>query len=294
MTNNSGVPTTVIFGVLRAIHGFISRNKIDQTLICWDGGSAYRKKVYKYYKENRQEGYKEDKFKEYIAELHACREYFDKMGLIQAQCKGIEADDTIGWYTARYHEKGMRPVIFADDKDFYQLSKYNPLYYRPTKMELITREETGERLKYPPWLLPRVVAFTGEKKDNIPGTADTVDNICQKIGLGEAKAVAILKNPKGGWYTVREAIDQISPKNRFYRPVKANQKQILMSYKLSRIRTKPELYEDWELKFFKEIDKKMANPPTVKRGIINSIGEFLEFKSINLAQTLVQIGVKIK
>ncbi len=294
MKNNSGVPTTVIFGVLRMIHGFISKHRVDQTVICWDDGSTYRKKIFKYYKENRQASYHEDKFKEYVEELNTCREYFDKLGLIQAQCKGIEADDIIGWLCAKTVESNMRPVIFSDDKDFYQLSKFNPLYYRPTKMELITKDEIEERLGYPPWLLPRVVAFAGEKKDNIPGTADMVKHICQKIGLGEKGVLKFLKNPSGGWYTVKEAMDNLPANVRFHAQILANRKQILTSYKLSRIRTRPELYEKWEIDFFKTVAEKMKNPPTVKRGMVTSIGEFLEFKSINLPQTLAQIGVNIK
>ena len=295
MKNNSGVPTTVIFGLLRAIDGFIYKNKVDNIIGCWDGGSKYRKNIFLNYKGNRKESYTTDTFKEYVNELNTCREYFDKMGLIQAQCRGIEADDIIGYLSARCYEKGIRPIIFSDDKDFFQLSRFNPLYYRPTKMELITKVECEERLKFPPYLLPRVVAFTGEGKDNIPGTADLdKDNILTKVGIGPAKVLKWLKNPAGGWYTVKEAIENIPADDRFAPLVKKNAKQIVMSHKLSRIRHDPKLYEKWEMDFFKTLQKTIDNPPVVKRAVVSSIGEFLEFKSINLVQTLIRIGVKLR
>lgn len=292
LKTNMGVPTTVTFGVLRMLNAFASKMNVDRCIVCWDGGSKYRKKIFKYYKHHRTPA---DWVEKYYEEIDVAKTYFEKLGLTQGWVKGIEADDVIGYLTAKCREIKDKVIIMSDDKDFFQLSKYNVRIYRPTKMELVSKIEMEERFEYPPHLLPRVVAFSGEQKDNIPGAGDLDDDhIMTRIGIGPKTALKFITNPDGGYYTVKQAIKHFNKLNKFYDTVKANKKQIVKSYKLSRIRTKDALYDDWELEKLEEIYDKAMIPQKIRRGIVGKVGEYLEFRNINLHVTLKKLGVEIK
>lgn len=293
LRTNTGVPTTVSYGLLRMINAFVESFSVDKCIICWDGGSKYRKKIFKYYKYHRK---KADWADDYYEEINTARDYYSKLGILQAQVRGIEADDIIGFMTARFRELKKKVIIFSDDKDFFQLAPYNVRIYRPTKMEMIDKVEMENRFGFPPKLLPKVVAFTGEQKDNIPGTGNLNDETHEmtKIGIGPKTALKFLVKPEGGYYNVSRAIKNFDTSNRFYDAVKANKRQILKSYKLSRIRTKDSWYADWELDALDNLYTKAILPATVKKSMVRNIREYLEFKSVNLIKVLGNLGVKVK
>jgi 5'-3' exonuclease len=291
LRTNTGVATTVTYGLIRTINAFIDNMKVDRCIICWDGGSKYRKKVFKHYKGHRE---KPDWGDAYYEELNSAREYLGKMGLVQGYVRGIEADDIIGYLTAKLSEDKHKIIIFSDDKDFFQLGKYKARYYRPTKMHLIDDYEAEEMLGYPTKLLPKIVALTGEKKDNIPGAGDLDENhIMTKIGLGPVTALKLL-DAGDRYKSVKELIDTIDPSNKFAPMIKKNRKQILRSYKLSRIRTKDKFYADWELDALEDIYSKIIIDSKVKRSKINMLKEFLEFRSVNLLKMLINLGVNTR
>lgn len=292
LRTNTGIPTTVAFGLIRMINAFVESFAVDKCIVCWDGGSKYRKKIFPYYKYHREKAKWAD---DYYEEISTTREYYSKLGLQQAFVKGIEADDIIGYLTAKFRESKKKVIIFSDDKDFFQLAPFKVRTYRPTKMEMIGEIEMEERFGYPPRLLPKVTAFTGEQKDNIPGTGDLTDeHIMTKIGIGPKGALKFLTKPEGGYYSVTGAIKNFDTSNRFYDIVRANRAQILTSYKLSRIRTKDTHYTDWELKKLEDIYTNAVLPATVKKSMVKNIKEYLEFRSINLINILGNLGVKVK
>jgi len=291
LRTNTGIPTTASFGVLRMMDLFTKSMNVDRTIVCWDGGSKYRKKVFKWYKHHRTPA---PWAKDYYEELDVARTYYAKMGLVQGYVKGIEADDVIGYFTRKFREIGDRVIIMSDDKDFFQLTPFDVRIYRPTKMEIVSKIEMEERLNFPPKLLPRIVAFKGEKKDNIPGTFDLDEgHIMTLHGLGPKKALDYITNPDGGYYTVKQAIANVSKDDRFYDAIQANKKQIIKSHKLARIRTKDKLYMDWELDNLEKIYEQVMLAQKIGRGIVGKVGEYLEFKNINLLSTLKKLGVKV-
>jgi 5'-3' exonuclease len=292
LRNNAGVPTTVIFGVLRMISAFADSTPIDKCVVCWDGGSKYRKKIFPWYKWNRKIDGEPKWMLDYYEELKTARYYFDKLNIPQLDVRGIEGDDLVGFLTHRFVEEGDRVVIMSDDKDFYQLAKPHVKIYRPTKMKVMSDEEVIDELGYPAHVQPRVKALTGEDGDNIPGIGKlSKDHIMQKIGFGPAKALAFLQKKGGGYNTLKDALACIDHKNRFAEQIIANWKQVMVSYKLARVRTKDEMYMDWELKELNKQYAKLFIKPTVTHGMIKNISDFLDFRSINLPLTLKKIGV---
>lgn len=292
LSNAVGTPTTVIFGLLRVLYAFAEKDAVDECVICWDGGSKYRKKIFPYYKHNRE---KPKWAEQYYEELNTARKYFEKLAIKQMQIRGIEADDLIGYLSRYYRSKGDRVTVFSDDKDYFQLGKLGIKIYRPTKAELIDDVEMEKRLGYPCDLLPKVVALTGEAKDNIPGIGGLdEDHIAKRIGMGPATAAKLLIGPKGKCRKLVEVRDGLDPKNRFFEAFKNNFGMIKASYLLSRIRTKDEQYKKWELA---KIDKAMSEillDRTVSRGMLSQIGEFLEFRHLNLHSLLNKIGVRVR
>jgi len=123
-----GVPTTVIFSLLRMLNVLVERTKFDKCIICWDvSGSHYRKALYPEYKAHR----KTKDMKEYYDELDSARNYLKQLGFVQAICKGVEADDVIGFLSEHLSKQKHKIVIISDDKDFYQLCKHRVKIYRP-------------------------------------------------------------------------------------------------------------------------------------------------------------------
>lgn len=291
LSNNVGVPTTVTFGLLRMLNAFTSSFSVDRCVVCWDGGSKYRKKLYKWYKHNRAE--KPDWVQQYYDELNATREAFERLGIQQASIRGIEADDIIGYLAAKVNETGKRTIIMSDDKDFFQLSKMRVRYYRPTSMKLIGRDDADEILDYSSWLLPRVTAFTGEQKDNIPGAAATENHLMKKVGIGPKKALAWLNDGNNGWLSVKKALDSMDRTDRFYSIVQENRKQVMKSYLLSRIRTKDSQYEKWELGELVKCVVALGAQCTVSRKVVGQMHDFLNFRTIKLAPILNNLGVRV-
>ena len=292
LSNSVGVPTTVIFGLLRVLYAFAHKDAVDECVVCWDGGSKYRKKLFPYYKYNRE---KPKWAEQYYEELNTARKYFEKLGIKQAQARGLEADDLVGFLAKHYRGRGDRVTVFSDDKDYFQLGRLGVKIYRPTKAELIDEVEMEERLGYPCSWLPKVVAITGEAKDNIPGIGGLDENhIAKRIGMGPANAVKLLTGPDGRCRKLREVRDGLDAKNRFFDAFKNNYGMIRTSYLLSRIRTDEKQYKKWEVAKIDSIMSEIALGKTVTRGMVSQISEYLEFKNLNLHGLLGKIGVKVK
>lgn len=292
LSNTVGTPTTVIFGLLRVLYAYAEKDVVDECVVCWDGGSKYRKKLFPYYKYNREKPVWGD---QYYEELNTARKYFDKLGIKQMQIRGIEADDLIGYLSRYYREKGDRVTVFSDDKDFFQLGSLGIKIYRPTKQELIDNEEMENRLGYPTSWLPKVVALCGEAKDNIPGIGGLGDeHIVKKVGMGPATAAKLLKGTNGECLGLSQVLGAMSPKNRFYDMLKNNLEMVKTSYKLSRIRTVDKQYKKWELAKLDEAMSGILGSKTVTRSMLSQIGEFLEFKHLNLNKLLNKIGVTVR
>lgn len=292
LSNAVGTPTTVIFGLLRVLYAFAERDSVDECVVCWDGGSKYRKKLFKWYKYNRE---KAPWAEQYYEELNTTRKYFDKLGIKQMQIRGIEADDLIGYLSRHYRSNGDRVTVFSDDKDYFQLAGLGIKIYRPTKMELIDRQAIEERLGYPSSWHPKVVALSGEAKDNIPGIGGVdKDHIAKRIGMGPAKAVKLLTGPNGICRKLSQVAEAIDPKNRFFDAFKNNFGLVKVSYLLARIRTKESQYKKWEVEKLDEAMSKLMSRKIVERSMLSQVGEFLEFKHINLHMLLKKIGVSIR
>lgn len=292
LTNSFGVPTTVIFSLLRTFHSLVVKSQFDHMVICWDtSGSYYRRGLFPLYKKHRV--YTD--MKDYFAELDAAREHLGIMGFNQAVAKGIEADDVIGYLAHSFKGMGHKVVVVSDDKDFYQIVKPGIRIYRPIKDNFISVDEVQEEFDLPPHELPRIKAITGEDTDFIPGvcTVDSKEMKLIKCNLGEKTAIKMVKGMK----TLGEAIEKWEDKPKTKRPFKQilldNKQQILMSYKLARIRTKEKYYLEWEKVLLKGLMETVLVKKPVKLKTVIKLKNDLEFKAINVPFILRGVGINL-
>jgi len=292
LMNKAEERTTILFGMLRVFQSFIEQHKITQTIICWDvgGGSKYRKKIFPYYKANRVY----DDLTAYFEEVDAVRKYFKYFGIKQMICKGIEADDVIGWLSHIY-KKTSQVVIFSNDKDYYQLCTGDTIQWRPCMKKMyyeeLIRSETGL------WGIEhvRLQAFLGQAKDNIPGSCDLDENgIMKKYGFGVKKAekLDLTKKMKDIYADLESGDVELSDK--FVSQLIRNKDQVKLSYLLSRIRTRDGQYSASELANLKSAHEEIQNIKPVSSQAVRTVIKHLEFHSIEVTRVLNAFGVEYK
>jgi 5'-3' exonuclease len=297
LMSESGLPTTVMFGVLRALDAIsLKFNDINSVIIFWDGGSKYRKKVFKYYKHNRKvESEKSGTIfgEPYFKELNTAREYFEKLKINQVNIRGIEADDLIGYFTAKFSSK-YKVIIFSDDRDYYQLIKFKPYIYRPSSEKLMKPCDLKDDLKFEPKYFPKVLAYTGQKKDNIPTATGLLDenNVVKLVGIGNVSALKYLVR---GNFNLKKSVEMIPEDDKWKNEI--TYENLKRNYKLSRIRIKDEQYMDWELKeikkIYKQIQMNLEIKPKISSSKVIQITKYLGLRTINMNLILNKIGVEV-
>jgi len=298
-----GIPTSVIFGILNTFESFTkigSNGSVDKTIVCWDlsGGSKFRKGIFPLYKKNRS--YKD--MSEYFEELDAARNHLNSLGILQAPCQGIEADDVIGWFAEKYSSDGHKVILFSDDKDYYQLLKKNVKLWRPCVNEFYELRHFNDEHNFKPKKQILIDALTGQEKDNIPGACDLVQNkdktwSIKKYGFGPAKAIALLEAADWSLKTLHAMLTvntvKCNPTHR--EQLLKNWRNVLLSRKLSKIRTSDEDYSTEEREVLqKAYDDTMAQS-SVKFSKVQRVAKTLEFRSLGnkLPSVLGKIGVKV-
>ncbi len=300
LTSQAGIPTTVIFGTLRSLEAFAKVHRVDRAVVAWDvgGGSAWRKSIFPQYKGNRE--YKD--MDDYFAELQSARDFLLQFGINQAPCKGIEADDVIGWLTKKYEAEGWKVIVYSNDQDYYQLLTKNVRIWRPCVDDLVDKRTATDIKKLPPNRMYLLDALTGQPKDNIPGGMDLdKDGVAIKYGFGPAKGLSLLYHPDNEFHTL-SAVSRIlkgDPRNcpvseRFAKQLLKNWRQVVLSAKIARIRTKDRQYSKKELIKLREVYKRsMDNEPVIARSISN-LASNLDIKSIDVVHICRQIGVNVQ
>ena len=300
LRSQAGIPTTVTFGMLRSLERFARDHRVDRAVVAWDvgGGSAWRKSIYPQYKGNRE--YKD--MEDYFVELENGRNFLAQFGINQAPCKGIEADDVIGWLCKRYESEGWKVIIYSNDQDYYQLLSKNVRNWRPMAEEMVDKRTAEERKKVPVHRIYLLDGLVGQPKDNIAGGCDLDSNgVMIKFGFGPAKGLALLNHPDNKEQTLSQVsrILKGDPKNC---PVSdghtaqllRNWKQIILSAKISRIRTRDRHYSKSELKKLRKVYKQsMANEPILGRSISN-LASMLDINSIDVIGICRKIGVNVQ
>lgn len=287
LKNSFGVPTTVVFGMMRTMNYITNKMNFDRSIICWDiTGSYYRRKLFPLYKKHRK--YKD--MQDYFKELDSARKYFEIFGINQGIAKGIEADDLIGYLSKEFSRHDNEVVVISDDKDFYQIVSKKVKLYRPIIDQIINKAFIVGEFGMKPYLLPKIKALTGEDTDFIPGCCDVDEKNMKliKCKLGEKTAIKLLSGKKN----LVDAIDNCTDEK--WKPkLQSKRDSILMSYKLAKIRTKKKQYEDWEYPILDVVMKQFYDNREVEAKKVIRVRDDLELKTIDIIQTLKRLGVNV-
>jgi len=294
LQTSMGVPTSIVFGMLRSLEAFTKMAQVDKTICCYDvgGGSKYRKELFPHYKGNRE--YKD--MGPYFEESDSCRGYFKIFGINQAVCRGIEADDIIGWLAKKLSREGHNVTIYSDDKDYYQLLSKRVKIYRPCKEAFFTKKDllAEHGADFKPLYLPRIDALVGQEKDNIPGACELDERgVMIKFGFGPAKAKKLLE-PHWKLSKVREKLCFASGiAEKFQRQLLKNWEQVQLSYKLARIRQRDDEYTSDELEVLDGVYAAANEGTAISAKVVVKLVRDLEMSSIHIVPLLKSIGVNI-
>ena len=298
LSSTTGIPTTVIFGMLRSLETFVKHTEVDRAIVCWDvgGGSKWRKSIFPQYKAGRKYGGMED----YFAELESAREYLALFGINQGPCQGIEADDVIGWLTKKYESEGWKVIIYSNDKDYYQLVTKHVSIWRTAVERFVGVKEVVQAHGIPPNRIHLLDGLLGQQKDNIPGACDLDENgVMKKFGFGEAKALKLLCHPDNEDMTLRNVLrilrsEKPPVSEKFVAQLLRNWKQVTISAKLSRIRTKDRHYEGWEIEKLQEVYSQSIKLEEIDSKNIFKVSSMLDIRMIDIATICKKIGVNVK
>jgi 5'-3' exonuclease len=161
--------------------------------------------------------------------------------------------------------------------------------YRPTNQTLVDLVSAETILGYPPEVHCKVTALTGESKDNIPGAGDLDENgIMTKIGLGPKTAFKILEDYD---FHLKKVVNKY--KGKFQENILKNKKQILMSYKLSKLRIKKKMYSEKELSRLRKMNRHIKATHTVSEDDLIKAKEYLQFRTLDMPVVMKKLGVNV-
>lgn len=214
MQTSTGVYTNAIYGFLRVLLKIIKEQKPTYLAITWDvSRDTFRREMYPDYKGNRGETLAPLK-----NQFALCQEVLKDMGIVQFMDKRYEADDFSGSLCTKFEDQV--PIrILTKDNDYLQLitertnlwllhstaKKTEELYEKynlsskevnaPDRTFLFTPSLVEQEFGIKPSSVPSLKGIQGDSSDNIKGVP----------GVGEATAVALIKE----YGTVEKLYDAI-------------------------------------------------------------------------------------
>lgn len=179
--------TGLMYGFVSNLLHLARALPFQHAAVVWDGGSAYRKKLFPGYKKKRHENKRNEKVEiDYKKEMVRLEELLLVMGITQFRTPKTEADDVIGRLT-RLLRKRHHVTIYSSDHDFQQLLRYSgtsTFKSQKSHFEMMRGKDflinTGLKAKY----YPHVLALAGDQTDEYPGAR----------GIGEKTALQLLKD----------------------------------------------------------------------------------------------------
>lgn len=205
MQTSTGIYTNAVYGFLRALLKIMKEQKPTYLAVTWDiSRNTFRREIYPDYKGNRGETLEplKDQFK-------LCQHVLDEMGVVQFMDERYEADDFSGTLCQMFEEE-VPICVMTKDNDYLQLitertnlwlihstaKKTDELYEKyglskkevnaPDRTFVFTPELVEKEFGILPSSVPSLKGIQGDSSDNIKGVP----------GVGEATAVALIKEYK--------------------------------------------------------------------------------------------------
>ncbi|MEM8532612.1 MAG: DNA polymerase I [Chloroflexota bacterium] len=221
---STGEPTYAVFGFVSILLNAIESHHPKYVIVTFDVGRTFRDDLYADYKAGRAETPEE-----FHPQLERIQQLTQALNIPICTAEGFEADDVIGTLARQATQQNVETMIVTGDTDVLQLVDShvkvllaNP-YGRKTTTTLYGEDEVTERYKgLKPVQLTDLRGLKGDTSDNIPGVK----------GIGEAGAIALLKQ----FGTIESLYDRMEEAPNRYKKALTGQRDVaLFSKKLATI-----------------------------------------------------------
>ena len=213
MKTSTGIPTTVIYGVLSQLAYVRSAYQGFMPLIVWDGGYTERTRISKEaqsrgvvpsaYKENRHDPMFDGAKMVFDDQVPKVKQVLQLTNIPQIRLNGEEADDVIASYCRKLADNDKKILCFTGDHDYYQLiSDKVTIVSRNRGVDtLTTMAKFVEEYGIQPSQWVDVGALSGDSGDNIFGVPS----------IGETTAIELVSEYKSCEQVVWHSIEPLKP-----------------------------------------------------------------------------------
>lgn len=264
LTNSKGVPTGIIFTVLKMIYSYKDL-AVDLIMVFDWGRPQFRKDLLPGYKQRESNPEKEKLYEVFNQSLVLLKEILPKMGIPVVTIKGWEGDDVIFRLSQNFIKEGKRTIVLSDDSDYSQFLNIGCEIYKPMKSTWFDKEDFKTSYGYESKYFVLAHAVTGTH-NNVPGIK----------GIGKktvAKIINQLKKP-----TVEELFlwAENEPEQRLNKKILENKDLIKRNIKLVDLNIIPLTVEETSTVFNEAKKQSTPDPLFIKEKFIE-----WEFKSLS-------------
>ena len=179
-----GAPANAVYGYTAFLLDLLKKEKPTHLAVAFDGSltTSFRNEIYPQYKAQRE---KPDD--ELYAQLKACRDVTEALGMKWYIDDRYEADDIIGTIAAKLSKNDCRFVVVSGDKDLAQLVNKGTSLWDFAKDRWFDEKTVKQHFGVRANQIVDLLALMGDAVDNIPGVK----------GVGEKTAVELLRKFTG-------------------------------------------------------------------------------------------------
>src|SRR5579875_529819 len=263
LSTSAGVPTNAVYGFARMLLKLIKQAKPTHLGIVFDSPKkTFRDDLFADYKANRPAV-----SSDLLLQLTLINRLVEALGIKLLVVDGYEADDVLGTLALRAAREGFEVVIITGDKDFAQLVGPRVSLWDTMRDKRTTLRDVHERFGLEPRQLIDVMALTGDAIDNIKGVP----------GIGEKRAIALVKR-FGSLNNLLKHLDELKEsgsgnERKLACAIAENRSSLELAQKLVRIDTEVPLHVELKEFEFKGLDQ-------IDRKALSSLAKELEFHSL--------------
>jgi len=186
LSNSKGELTNAVFGFTAILLSVIKDLKPDYIAAFFDHPKpTIRHQKFSDYKKNRK-----PPDNNMIVQIPRIKEILESFKIPIFEIPGFEADDLIGTFENSNQAKDLQKIIVSGDKDMFQLVDGDTSVFMSgfhfNKSKLYKTKDVIEKMGIKPEQVIDYKALRGDPSDNIPGV----------LGIGDAGAIALIKEFK--------------------------------------------------------------------------------------------------
>ena len=165
LTNASGDPTGVIFGVINMIKKHLVEGGPDYFAVIFDAkGKSFRNDLYKEYKANRPA-----MPEELAVQIKPLHDLIRALGIPLLVIDDVEADDVIATLAKQAAKRKIKTIISTGDKDLAQIVDQNIHLINTMSNVRLDPDGVKDKFGVPPGRIIDYLTLVGDSVDNIPG-----------------------------------------------------------------------------------------------------------------------------